>query len=73
MFVYVPTCCTSELQPLEKSLNDPYKKELLKHCFIDWYASEVKKVLVKGEEVQISLQTSIIKELLANWIIKTLV
>ena len=55
ILVYVPASCTSELQPLEKSLNDPYKKELLKQCFIDWYASEVKEKLDKGEEVHISL------------------
>ena len=70
MLVYVPASCTSELQPLDKSTNDPYEKEL-KQCLIDWYASEVKKVLDKGEEVHISLQTSIIKELCENWIIKT--
>ena len=34
-------------------------------------ALQVKKVLDKGEEVHISLQTSTIKELHANWIIKT--
>ena len=70
MFVYVPASCTPELQPLDKSINDPYKKEL-KQCFIDWYASEVKDVLDKDEEVYISLQTSVIKELHANWIINT--
>ena len=70
MFVYVPASCTSELKPLDKSIDDPYKKEL-KQCFTDWYASEIRKVLDKGEEVHISLQTSIIKELRANWIIKT--
>ena len=70
LFVYVPASCTSELQPLDKSISNPYKE--LKQCFIDWYASEVNKVLDKGEEVNISLQTSIIKEVHANWIIKTL-
>ena len=70
MFVYIPTSCTSELQPLDKSINDPFNKKL-NQCFIDWYASEVKKVLDKGEEFHISLQTSIIKELHANWTIRT--
>ena len=42
MFVYIPASCTLELQPLDKSTNDPYKKEL-EQCFIDWYASEVKR------------------------------
>ena len=41
------------------------------NAFLGWYASEVKKVLDKGEKVHISLQTSIIKELHANWTIKT--
>ena len=68
MFIYVPGSCTSELQPLDKFIN-PYKTEL-KQCVIDWYASEVKKVL-DNEKVHISLQTSTIKEPHANWIIKT--
>ena len=70
MFIYVPASCTSELQPLDKSINDLYKKEL-KQYFIDWCASEVKDELDKGEEVDISLKTSVIKELHANWIIST--
>ena len=68
MFVYVPTSCTSELQALDKSINDPYKMEL-KQCFIDW--CDVKKVLDKHEEFHISLQTSIIKEVHTKWRIKT--
>ena len=70
MFVYVPTSCTSELQPLDKSINDPCNMEL-KQCFIDWYASDVKKVLYKREEIHINLQTSIIKKVHAKWIINT--
>ena len=69
LYVCVPARCTSELQPLDKSINYPYKKKL-KQTFIDWYASEVKKTLDKDEEVKINLQTSIIKELHAHWMIK---
>ena len=69
LYVYVPASCTSHLQPMDMSMNYPYKKEL-KQCFIDWYASKVKKALDKGEQVKINLQTSIIKELHAHWMIK---
>ena len=44
MFVYVTTSCISELQALDKSINDHYKMEL-KQCFIGW--CDVKKVLDK--------------------------
>lgn len=66
-FVYVPAGCTGELQLLDKSLNDCYKKQL-KECFTKLYANQVKKALEKKEEVKISLQTSIIKEPHANCI-----
>ena len=68
MFVYVTTSCTSELQALDKSVNDPYKMEL-KQSFIGW--CDVQKVLDKREEFHISLQTSIIKEVHTKWRIKT--
>jgi len=69
-FVYVPASCTSELQPLDRSLNYPYRT-VLKQCFIDWYGAKVKETLDKGAEVNVSMPTSIIKELYAKRLIKT--
>ena len=68
--VYVPAGCTGELQPLDKSFNDPYKKEMKQH-FTKWYAGLVKEALERNENVNINLQTSLIKEVHANWIIST--
>ena len=69
-FAYVPAGCTDELQRLDKSFNAPYKNKL-KQYFTTWYANQVKHALKKKEQVKINLQTSVIKELYANWIMKT--
>eukprot|EP00117_Sycon_ciliatum_P024114 scpid76020/ scgid20316/ len=68
-FVYVPACCTGELQPLDKTLNNPYKKAL-KECFTDWYAGVVKKALDEDKPVEVDLKTSVVKELHAKWLIE---
>jgi hypothetical protein len=43
-FVYVPACCTSELQPLDADGGQNFRlKQLLKHEFSMWYSNVVMK------------------------------
>lgn len=75
--VFVPANCTSELQPLDLSLNGPLK-EKCKHGFAQWYSQEVcdhiKQRQEEGEEVstvvsfQPDLRLSVIKPLHCRWL-----
>ena len=49
-----------ELQPLDKALNELFKKEMKQH-FPHCYASHVKTAIEKKEDVSINLQTSVKK------------
>ena len=65
--MYVPASCTGELQPLDLTVNGKFK-ELMKECFIEWYAE---KVEADPNEV-VSLALSVVKPLHAKWLISSL-
>ena len=75
---YVPANCTGELQPLDVSLNQPYKASN-KDAFTDWYADKVAQAIKEhGDDisaavasVQPDLRLSVIKPLHARWTIDT--
>lgn len=69
--VFVPACCTSELQPLDVSGNAPFK-DALKAKFTSWYAQQVTAGLSSGKQVKdikINLQLSTLKPLHASWLL----
>ena len=69
--VFVPACCTSELQPLDVSGNGFFKQQL-KQKFCDWYADQVSTQLNSGKsvtDINIDLKLSTIKPLHANWVL----
>ena len=75
---YVPANCTSELQPLDLSVNSMYKGTL-KDRFTDWYAQKVADAMNLHKDniqavvnaVQPDLKLSVVKPLLAGWTIWT--
>ena len=69
--IFVPANCTDHLEPLDLSINKPFKDQI-KSKFVDWYASEVKKQLENGvplEQVKVDMSMSKIKVISANWIL----
>lgn len=68
--VMIPPNCTDKLQPLDISINKPFK-DALKAQFHLWYANEVQKQLNNGSLDDINIDTSMtaIKGLSASWII----
>ena len=72
--INVPAHCTDKLQPLDLSVNKPFKDEMKKR-FQAWYAEEVQKQLTSRttiSDVKIDTRTSILKPKNANWLIGTL-
>ena len=72
--VFIPAGCTGELQPLDISVNDIFKKGL-KSCFSEWYVSQVSTALSAGvrvEGVSVDLHISVIKLIHANWLMNVL-
>ena len=69
--VHVPNNCTDLFQPLDLSVNKPFKDKL-QSKFSEWYAQEVSKQLEAGtqvEEVQVDMRMSVMKELSSRWFI----
>ena len=63
--VHVPSNCTDLLQPLDLSVNKPFKDKL-QSKFSEWYTQEVSKQLEAGtqvEEVHVDMRMSVMKEL----------
>ena len=70
--VFVPACCTSELQPLDLS----ELKALMKNSFSRWYAGEISDALGENQslsEIKVDLRASIIKPRHANWLITAII
>ena len=68
--VFIPTNCTSELQPLYLSVNKPLKDHL-KTKFTQWYADQVSAQLANGtaiEAVKVNMSMIVIKSS-AHWIL----
>ena len=68
--VVVPNNCTDLFQPLDLSVNKPFKDKL-RRGFCDWYSQEVAKHLTNGcqaDKIQIDTRMSIVKELSCRWI-----
>ena len=69
--VLIPVNCTSELQPLDLSVNKPLKGHL-KTKFTQWYANPVHSQLASGkaiEAVKVDMSMSFIKPMSANYIL----
>ena len=69
-YVTVPNNCTDILQPLDLSVNKPFKDKLRKG-FSEWYAEEVTKQIENGtgvDCVNVDMRMSVIKELSSRWI-----
>jgi hypothetical protein len=70
----VPASCTGELQPLDVSVNDPFKK-LMKSELSHWYAGIVKDGLDAGKDldtIAVDLKMSTVKPIHARWLIKSI-
>ena len=59
--MHVPNNCTDLLQPLDLSVNKPFKDKL-RSKFSEWYTQEVSKQL-EAEEVHVDMRMSVMKEL----------
>ena len=66
----VPANCTHKLQPLDISINKPFK-EAMKKQFQLWYASEVRELLKESKLVTVDVSAAAIKHRSANWIMST--
>ena len=66
----VPNNCTDLLQPLDLSVNKPFKDKL-RGGFSEWYTQEVAKQLQDGkqpDEIHIDTRMSVVKQLSCMWI-----
>lgn len=61
---------SGELQPLDVTVNDCYKKRL-KEKFIEWYSAEVSELGDDELSSVMDLRTSLVKPLHAEWLIRT--
>ena len=72
--IFIPACCTGELQPLDLTVNSVFKR-LQRDAFSNWYALDLKKKLDAGEnieDVKMCLRLSIVKPLHAEWLKQTI-
>ena len=70
--VFIPAGCTGMLQPLDISINDPFKRHL-KQKFGEWYAEEVKSSLdsnVAIEDIKVDMKTSRLKPIHFQWLVR---
>ena len=68
--VIAPNNCTDLFQPLDLSVNKPFKDKL-RRGFSEWYTEEVAKQLQHGkqpDEIHIDTRMSVVKELSCKWI-----
>ena len=66
--VLIPPNCTDRLQPLDLSINKP-AKDFMKRQFQNWYASIILKQLEDGMNESVDMRLTIMKPLMATWII----
>ena len=66
-----PSNCTDILQPLDLSVNKPFKDKL-RIGFSEWYAEKVTKQMENGTQVDcvnVDMRMSVVKELSSRWIV----
>ena len=69
--VIVPANCTDLLQPLDLSVNKPFKDHL-RHCFQSWYSNQVFSQLQgvkKAEDITIDTKLCVMKPLGSKWLL----
>ena len=66
--IFVPAGCTADLQLLDVSFNDFYKREM-KSKFIHWYVNEVSGLSDEDLSTPVDLRSSLVKPLHAHWLI----
>eukprot|EP00117_Sycon_ciliatum_P041057 scpid90355/ scgid30092/ Pogo transposable element with KRAB domain len=72
--LFIPAGCTGMLQPLDLTVNEPFKRHL-KNQFGDWYAKQVAEDMGNGADatnVKLDLRTFIVKPLHFQWLVATL-
>lgn len=73
MYVLIPKTCTDRLQPMDLSVNKPFK-DRLKQSFQTWYASQIQQqVKQKPDSASLSpvdVCLTIMKPLHAQWLIE---
>lgn len=67
VYVYVPPNCTSELQPMDLSVQK-IVKDHMRDQFETWYAEKVASILQDGGDIEINLGMSVLKPLSAKWL-----
>ena len=68
---YVPAGYTSDLQPLDLSGNDEFKKHIKNECSV-WYVWQIRSELESGkslEAIQIDLKLSTLKPVHTGWLV----
>lgn len=71
LYKFVPAGCTGELQPLDVSVNNIYKKRLSSK-FEEWYSEEVQRSMDSGKsvnDINVDISLSRIKPINAQWLI----
>ena len=67
LLAHVPARCTSELQPLDLTVNGKFKV-YMKDCFIEWYSDQV----ARDPDSVVDLALSKVKPLHAKWLISVI-
>lgn len=69
IMIDVPANCTDRLQPMDLSVNKPFKDQL-KTSFQYWYSDQVRMQLMQiGEHRPVDLRLSVLKPMGAKWLI----
>ena len=69
-FVVVPANCTDKLQPLDVSMNKPFKAKM-KTWFQVWYAGEVQELMKESKSMKVDVSAAAIKLNSAGWIMSS--
>lgn len=70
IMIGVPANCTDRLQPMDLSINKPFKNQV-KTSFQLWYSGQVRMQLMQlGEHRPVDLRLSVIKSMGAKWLIQ---
>ena len=70
MVVFVPSNCTDLFQPIDISVNKPFKNHL-RRCFAEWCSQQVSLQLPTGtqvDNVKIDTRMSVLKESGVKWL-----